>query len=144
MSYGSYTCITELILVFHILYVYYGSYTYLTDYITFYWYKSTRRYYRAGSLYRGTRRYHWTYTYSCTKVPVGTTYITGLILTLQDLYLFGSPIGVTELSLMQNLCYNKLRFTRVSHRSYRAYSYSEIPVGIHIRTIHFRFLLFNI
>ena len=36
-----------------------------------------------------------------TEVPVGTT---RLILILQDLYLFGSPVGVTELSLMQNLC----------------------------------------
>ena len=51
--------------------------------------------------------------YSYTKVPVSTTQIhytevpvaaTGLILILQDLYLFMSPVGVTKLSLMQNLC----------------------------------------
>ena len=51
--------------------------------------------------------------YSYTKVPVGTTQIhytevpvatTGLILILQDLYLFMSPVRVTKLSLMQNLC----------------------------------------
>ena len=56
---GSYTCVTELILVFRILYLY-------------------------------------SRTYSCTKVPVGTTQIhytevpvgtTGLILILQNLYL---------------------------------------------------------
>ena len=51
--------------------------------------------------------------YSYAKVPVGTTQIhytevpvgtTGLILILQDLYIFRSPVGVTKLSLMQNLC----------------------------------------
>ena len=56
----------------------------------------------------------WTYTntyaYSYIKVPVGTTQVhytevpvgtTGLILILQDLYLFGSPVGVTELTRIQ-------------------------------------------
>ena len=48
--------------------------------------------------------------YSYIKVPVGTTQVhytevpvgtTGLILILQDLYLFESPIGVTELTRIQ-------------------------------------------
>ena len=33
MSYGSYTCIMELILVFQILYVYYGTYSCVSDLI---------------------------------------------------------------------------------------------------------------
>ena len=68
LSYGSYTCVTELILVFRILYLYYGSYSCTSDLI---W-----------SLYGA---------YSGTKVPVGTTQVpytevpvgtTGLILIL--------------------------------------------------------------
>ena len=58
----------------------------------------SRRSFRAYSYIKvlvGTTQVHYT------EVPVGTT---GLILILQDLYLFGSPVGVTELSLMQNLC----------------------------------------
>ena len=60
MYFRSYTCITEHNLVLRILYLFYGA-------------------------------------YSCTKVPVGTTHVhytevpvgtTGLILILQDLYLF--------------------------------------------------------
>ena len=94
MSYGSYTCIIELILVFRILYVYYGTYTCLTElilvlqrlflyfksytYITelilvvrslflYFGYGSTRRYYRTFYLYKSTRRYYRTDT----EVPVG-------------------------------------------------------------------------
>ena len=40
----------------------------------------------------GTMQVHYT------EVPVGTT---GLILILQDLYLFGSPVEVTELTHIQ-------------------------------------------
>ena len=52
-----------------------------------------------------------------------------------DLYkylcLFKTPVGVTELIRIQNLyLYNRLIFIRDSHRSYRAYSYLEILVGI--------------
>ena len=46
------------------------------------------------------------------------------------LCLFGSPVGVTELIRIQKYAYNRLMFIRVSRRSYRVYSYSEIPVGI--------------
>ena len=65
MYYGSYTCISEHILVLRILYWYYG-------------YGSTHRYYRdfteillvfvLHNKYRGTRRYYRTDT----EVPVGT------------------------------------------------------------------------
>ena len=102
------SCISDLILVFQILYMYYRTYTCLTElilslqseflyfgyrstrrhYRTFYWYKSTRRYYRTDSLYRGTRRYYRIYTYSC---------ISDLVLQSIFLY-FGS---YTELILVQ-------------------------------------------
>ena len=49
---------------------------------------------------------------------------------ITDLCLFGSLVGVTELIRIQKYAYNRLMFIRVSRRSYRAYSYSEIPVGI--------------
>ena len=73
-SYGTYTGPTELIFV-------YRTYSYLTDLILvlenlllYFGYKSTRRCYRTDSLYGGTRRYHWTYTYlTDTRVLVGTT-----------------------------------------------------------------------
>ena len=58
-----------------------------------------------------------------------------VLMLITDLCLFGIPVGVTELIRSQNLyLYNRLIFIQDSHRSYRAYSYSEIPVGIHIRT----------
>ena len=94
-DYGTYTGIVELILVLRILYWYYGTCTCLTDLIlSLFWYKSTRRYY-TDSLYKGTRRYHWIYTYRTdTRVLVGTTELV-LILpirkylwVLQSLYLF--------------------------------------------------------
>ena len=98
MYFRSYTCITKHILVLQILYLCYRAYSCISDLIrSLFWYKSTRRYY-TDSLYEGTHRYHWTYTYFTdtevhvgtkeihyTKVPIGTT---GLILILQDLYLF--------------------------------------------------------
>ena len=73
LHFGSYSCISDLILVLRILYLDYGAYTCLTDLY----------------LYYGA--------YTCTKVPVVTTQIhytevpvgtTGLILILQNLYLF--------------------------------------------------------
>ena len=83
LSYGSYTGITELILVLWILFLYFGSYTCLTDtgvpvgttkLILIL--QSLYPFYRYGS----TRRYYWTYTYFTDMgVPVGTT---GLILIL--------------------------------------------------------------
>ena len=81
MYFGSYTCITEHNLVLRILYLCYGA-------------------------------------YSCTKVPVGTTRIyytevpvgtTGLILILQDLYLF-YRYGST-------------------HRYYRDFTCTKVPIG---------------
>ena len=93
MYYGTYTCLTEHILILRVLYLHYGICTCLTDLILvlqniFLYFgsyselilvQSTRRYY-TDSLYGGTRRYHWTYTYfTGTGVPVGTT---GLILIL--------------------------------------------------------------
>ena len=71
MYFGSYTCLTEHILILRILYLYYGAYTYtkvlvgtngliliLQNLYFFYRYRSTHRYYR---------------DFTCTKVPVGTT-----------------------------------------------------------------------
>ena len=55
----------------------------------------SRRSYKAYSYTKvlvGTTQIHYT------EVPVGTT---GLILILHDLYLFGSPVGVTELIRIQ-------------------------------------------
>ena len=49
MYFGFYTCITELIHVFQILYMYFRSYTYLTKYILVL---------RILSLCEGTRRYN--------------------------------------------------------------------------------------
>ena len=73
-SYGTYTGLTELILVLQNLLLYFGYRSTRRYYRIFYWYKSTRRYYRTDSLYGGTRRYHWTYTYlTDTEVLVGTT-----------------------------------------------------------------------
>ena len=95
LSYGSYTCITEHVLVLRILYLFYRAYSYTSDLIqSLFWYKSTRRYY-TDSLYGGTCRYHWTYTYlTDTGVLVGTTEFV-LILpirkysgVLQNLYLY--------------------------------------------------------
>ena len=48
MYFGFYTCITELIHVFQILYMYFRSYAYLTEYVLVL---------RILFLYEGTRRY---------------------------------------------------------------------------------------
>ena len=77
LCYRTYSCISDPILVFWILYLYYGSYTCIMEHILV-----LRILYEA---------------YSSTKVPLGTTHIhytevpvgtTGLILILQNLYLF--------------------------------------------------------
>ena len=101
MYFGSYTFITEHILVLRILYLYYGAYSCISD----------------TEVPVGTKEH-----FTCTKVPIGTTEqilhtevlvgTTGLILILQNLYLFyryGSthryykdftytkvPVGTTE------------------------------------------------
>ena len=86
-----------LILVFWIFYLSYRAYTCTSDLIqSLFWYKSTRRYY-TDSLYGGTRRYHWTYTYlTDTRVPVG---ITGLI-SYTCFTDTGVPVCTTELLLI--------------------------------------------
>ena len=94
-SYGSYTCVTKLILGFRILYLYYGVDPCTSDLIrSLFLYKSTCRYY-TDSLYGGTHRYYWTYTYiTDTGVPVDTTELILILLireysyVLQSLYLF--------------------------------------------------------
>ena len=54
MYFGFYTCLTELIHVFQILYMYFRSYTYLTEYILV------------------LRNLFLSYgSYSCAKVPIG-------------------------------------------------------------------------
>ena len=68
------------------------------------------------------------------------TYISELILILvSDLYLFRSPIGVTEFMLIQRyfIRYWYLYLSQISHRSlqnlylfYGVYTCSEVPEGI--------------
>ena len=114
---------TKLILVLHILYLYYEVYPGLTElilvlqslflsfgyrstrryYRTFCWNKSTRRYYRTASLYRGTRRYYRTYTYSCISdlILVFRILYSDLIRVLRNLYLsYRTYMGLTELILV--------------------------------------------
>ena len=64
MYYGTYTCLTELILVLQSLFLYFGSYTELI---------------LVQKVPVGTTQIHYT------EVPVGTT---GLIIILQNLYLY--------------------------------------------------------
>ena len=63
LSYGSYTCVTELVLVFQILYLYYKAYTCLMDLIITDHILVLRILYLYMELIR---------TYSYSKVPVGT------------------------------------------------------------------------
>ena len=49
-----------------------------------------------------------------------------VLLLITGLRLFGSPVGVTELILMQNLCLYRLMFIWDSRRSYRTESYAEL------------------
>ena len=48
-------------------------------------------------LFSSPRRSYGAYT--CTEVPVGTTKL--ILVPIVDLYLFKSPLGVTELILIQ-------------------------------------------
>ena len=98
MYYGTYTYLTELILVLQSLFLYFGSYTCVTEHILV-----------LRILYG---------VYSCTKLPVDTTHIhytevpvgtTGLILILQNLYLF-----------------YRYRSTR---RYYRDFTCTKVPIG---------------
>ena len=61
----SYTCTTEHILVFRILYLYYGTYTCIAELILIL--QNLYLFYRYGSTSRNYRNF------TCTKVPVGTT-----------------------------------------------------------------------
>ena len=118
LYFGSYTCITELILVLRILYLHFGTYACISNLILvlhnlylFYRYGSTRRYYR-DSLYGSTHRYYWTYTY-----------ITELILIL--------PIQKYSYILQRFFLYKSTR------RYYR--TDTEVPVGT-FRTLPYSFL----
>ena len=77
MYYRTYTCLTERILVLRNLYLSYGTYTCVTELILIF-----RILYGA---YSGTKVPIGTTQIPYTEVPVGTT---GLILILQNLYLF--------------------------------------------------------
>ena len=48
------------------------------------------------------------------------------LMPITNLCLFGSPVRVTELFLFRTYAYNRLMLIRISLRSYRAYSYSEL------------------
>ena len=87
----------EHVLVLRILYLFYREYSCTSDLIqSLFWYKSTRRYY-TDSLYGGTRKYHWTYTYfTDTGVPVGTTRLISYTCFTDT----GVPVGTTELILI--------------------------------------------
>ena len=96
LCYRAYSCLADLILVFRILYLYYGSYTCFTEHVLVF--QILYLYYRTCTCISdkevpvGTTEH-----FNCTKVPVGTTHIhytevpvvtAGLILILQNLYLF--------------------------------------------------------
>ena len=80
LHFGSYSFILDLILVFRILYLYFGSYTCITDLILV-----LRILYLCYGAYSGTKVPVGTTQIPYTEVPIGTT---GLILILQNLYLF--------------------------------------------------------
>ena len=128
MSYGTYNCVTKLILIFKILFLYEGTRRYdkseqirLIQIHIKYGHESIagtdhNRYIYLFYRYESTLRYYWTYTcFTDTGVPVGTT---GLILIqisrrsyrvssyaelilITDLLSFGTPVGVTELISIQ-------------------------------------------
>ena len=49
-----------------------------------------------------------------------------VILLITGLRLFGSPVGVTDLNLMQNLCLYQTYDYSNSRRSYRTYTYTDL------------------
>ena len=127
MYYGAYTCLMELILMIHSLFLYFGSCTCIMKHILvlrnlflYFGYRSTRRYYRTNTeVPVGTFEslpYSFLYSYSLfrvlsyncliTEVPVGTI---GLILILQNLYL-----------------YYRYGSTR---RYYRDFTCTKVPIG---------------
>ena len=58
-----------------------------------------------------------------------------ILVLIADLYLFRSPVGVTELILVRRYyraytcTYSRLILVQISDRSYRAYTCTEVPVG---------------
>ena len=117
MCYGAYTCLVDLILVFLILYLYYGSYTCFTEHVLLF--QILYLYYRTCTCISDKEVLVGTIeNFTCTKVPVCTTQIhytkvpigtTGLILILQNLYLF-------------------FRYES-THGYYRDYSDTGVPAG---------------
>ena len=110
LCYRTYSCLTDLILVLQNLFLSYGSYTCVTELILVF---------RILFLCEGTRRYdtyqnHITYIYQVytdsehipkqTKLSVYIRIIFRLIqflMLITGLCLFGSPVGVSELILIQ-------------------------------------------
>ena len=99
--YRTYSCLTDLILVLQNLFLYFGSYSFAKVPVGTMSRNRSESYHIQGRIRLIQirtlvfRRYRSQIHY--TEVPVGTT---GLILILQDLYLFGSPVGVTEFLLI--------------------------------------------
>ena len=132
LYFRSFSCITEHILVFRILYLYYGAYYCISD----------------TEVSVGTTEH-----FTCTKVPVGTTKqihytevpvdTTGLILILQNLYLF-YRYGSTHRYYRDSLYGSTRRYywaytyitkfililpIRSTRRYYRDFTCTEVPVG---------------
>ena len=114
MYFRSYICLTEHILDLRILYLYYRTYTCISDLI---------HVLQSISLSYGT--------YTC---------VTELILVLRILFLCegtrrydkSEQISPIRSDQTYTICfaYNRLMLIQISRRSYRTYSYSEIPTGI--------------
>ena len=117
MYFRSYICLTEHILDLRILYLYYRTYTCISDLI-----------HVLQSIYLSYG------TYTC---------VTELILVLRILFLcegtcrYDKSEQIRIISPIRSdqtytICYayNRLMLIRISRRSYRTYSYSEIPAGI--------------
>ena len=101
MYLGSYTCLTEHILILRILYLCYRAYSCISELILVF--RTLYLYYRA---------------YTCTKVSVGTTHI----------HYTEVPVGTTRLIfILQNL-YFFYRYGNTS-RYYRDFTCTEVLVG---------------
>ena len=112
MSYGSYTCVTELILIqildlfrflvcytelIHVLILISSLYSFrspvgVTELMLIQRYLNTYRYlYLSQISYRSLKNLYLYYgVYTCSEVPVGITEITERILVLWNLFLYGS------------------------------------------------------
>ena len=101
LYFGSYTCITKLILVLRILFLYFGSYTCITDLI-----HVLRILYLCYGAYSGT------------KVPLGTTQIPDTEV----------PVGTTRPILILKNFYLIYRYGS-TRRYYRDFSFTKVPVG---------------